>query len=370
MMSGTTNIESVKIAPETAISIMESPIPIRLPDGRSIVWKEQLEIGEQGDRTAASWLGTTLKHTYGRHQLSSSEDQIFEQVRSGEIEPIFIEKNGEPDACAALIHGLRTVELGRAANALGGRGAATLMWKLSREWESREDDPRPLVAEIRMAAPFEGIDGGQGSQATLLNPKKVGMIPHAFLPAFHHPGEIGHDRQEIFCFAAKEKPGHEVERLAPAFIQLPDVSQMNISLLQTLLSVNGFNTQICLSQKTNGALLSPMGRVASVPFHLLTIDPQQASKSEKDWQVSGSGSPFELLPVDAGMEGLTDVSSALVANGFICAGISAPHEGPLHLLFARLHKTTLAPTQPMRGFPAVEESEIMNLHHQFETAMV
>ena len=369
MMTGVTNRESAKIAPNTALNIMERSIPIRLPDGRNIVGKEQLGIGEQGDRKAASWIGSTLKHTYGRHQLSPSEEQIFEQIRSGKVEPLFVEKDGQPDACAALIHGSKTVELGRAANAPGGRGAATLMWKLSREWENRKDDMRPLVAEVRMAAPFEGIDGGQGSQATLLNPKKVGMVSHAFLPTFHHPGEIEHDRQELFCFAAKEKPGHEKVKNAPRFISLPEIPQMNIELLQTLMGLNGFQTEICPAEIGEKNPPHPIGRVASVPFHLLTVDPELILKSETEWDVAGSVSPFELLPVDAMRTDLAALSEQLVGQGFICTGISAPHEGRLHLLFARLHKTTFAPTLPMNNFPGIDPKLIMRAHNQFSQAM-
>lgn len=376
MTSGITGLggtrESSKITHDTALHAIESAIPVRLPDGRNIVTKEQLGKGEVGGRIAASWLGQVLGHTYGRHQLTSSVDEIEEQIRSGKIEPIFIEKNGEPDACAALIHGAHTVEIGRAANAPQGGGGAVLMWRLARVWEKRQDDSRPLVAEIRMAAPFDGIDGGQGSQATLLHLQKVGMVPHAFLPAFHHPGKIGHDRQEIFCFASKEKKGHESARLAPSFIHLPEAQQMNIGLLQNLLGMNGFETQICLSEQEKIPLRHPIGRIASVPFHLLTVDPEQIMKGEIDWDwdVGSSNSPFELLPIDARCSDLAKLSNELIHQGFICAGISAPHEGPLHLLFARLHKTTLAPTQPIKEFPGIRERDIMNLHQQFASAMV
>lgn len=142
-----------------------------------------------------------LTSVYGHHNLTDSRKQLTTQIRNGVIKPwIKVSISGIPLACAALIDHQDKVEIGRAANhfANGGQGGGHLMEKAC-NWHQKEDN-RLLVAEIRMASDFENIAGGQGSQHVLLS--KLGFTPHAFLPAFHHPGPSGLDRQELFCFSA------------------------------------------------------------------------------------------------------------------------------------------------------------------------
>lgn len=142
-----------------------------------------------------------LTSVYGRHNLTDSVENLSGQIESGLLKPwIKVEnKSNRPLSCAALIDHGDKVEIGRAANHPfnGGKGGGNLMKKACK-WHLKHDD-RPLVAEIRMAKEFKGIEGGQASQHILLS--KLGFIPHAFVPAFHHPGPNNIDRQEIFCFA-------------------------------------------------------------------------------------------------------------------------------------------------------------------------
>ena len=153
----------------------------------------------------ASQINHVLSQVYGRHHLSPSAQKTQAQIESGELLPFTrTDQAGNVLACAALIDHGHQVEIGRAANnpESGGSGGGQLMLDAI-TWLRAKGDQRPIVAETRMSGDFEGIPGGQGSQHTLIN--KAGMKLHALMPAFHHPGSIGIDRQELFGFLSLDQ---------------------------------------------------------------------------------------------------------------------------------------------------------------------
>lgn len=312
------------------------------------------------NRQMAEWMVSLLSSTYGRHNLSSSIPELEEQISKGVVVPFFTIESGQLANGAALIMGERTVEIGRAANAPGKNGGAKIMLQAVESWKRNELETRPLVSEIRMAAPFEGIAGGQGSQATLLG--KVHMIPQAFLAAFHHPGPNGPDRQELFCFVSLEKEVFPI--ISPEELELPDSPLMNIDLLQILLRINGHKTRVNVSGFKRVEI--NVTQTQHVPFPMFVVNNQGVPI---DHFPTGrhANSSFDLVVVPANHKNLGEVSQSLIENGFQCAGISAPHQGRLQLMFGRLDRTLLAPTEPMKNFPHIPPELIMKVDRQFRT---
>jgi len=315
---------------------------------------------EIGAEISASWLTGILRNTYGRHNLSSSEDKVADDIRAGRLKPFFIVNGDYPVCCAALIFNPNSVEIGRVANAPDGKGGGNLMLQAIDTWIKDEVEVRPLVAEVRMAASFEGIAGGQGSQATLL--KKIGMVPQALLPAFHHPGPNGPDRQEIFCFSSLEKI--RSPRIAPAQLTLPDLPQINAELIQTLLNLNGFATDLQVIKQENIVDFPlSVNKLESTPFNLFIEDEKGTPVDQ--FKTIIDQSPFDLLAINAASSQLIGKVLTAIKSGFVLAGVSAPHEGPLRLLFGRLRKCLLAPTELMRDFPGIDPNLILQVHQQF-----
>ena len=317
---------------------------------------EQLGIPESAQR-----MSDMLHKVYGVHNLSRGVPQIHDEIERGVLEPIFIIHDGETVAQAAFVKGSKKIETGRAV----GQGAGLLLRKLAKIWQDDPEETRVLVAETRMAAPWGEIDGGQGSQAILLNPEKVGMTPHAFMPTFCHPGPNGPMRQEMFGFLTKEKKGHEALRVAHEFIQLSNRPEMNKELIQLLMAINGFGTQMCEVERFTGDLGLRFVRQNKIPFNILGFSLHR----DGEFKPNDESSPFDLMAIDTFSPFLSDRADFLVDHGFVCCGISPPHEGPLKLLFGRLRKTEFAPTEVMKGMPFIPPDMILQVHEQFAQKM-
>lgn len=322
-----------------------------------VITKEKL-----GVEQSARLLMKILDDTYGRHNLSSSFDQTAEDIRSGRLQPFFL--HGDRIlCCAALVHGLHSIEIGRAANAREGKYGGRLMLNITSGWQNNPAHKQPLVAEIRMAAPFLGIDGGQGSQASLLPPSKLGMIPHAFLPCFHHPGPLGPDRQELFCFSSLEKKPSP--RISPPELILPDLPQMNLDLLQRLITINKFHTTITPTQKLScEQSLILVTHQGDIPFTSFSVDSHSRQQFNRCPNAT-SNNPFTLIEVDSFHPQLSNICEPLINRDFILAGIGTPFKGRLKLWFGRLTPCVFAHTELMRNFPLINTQHIMNLDAQF-----
>ena len=331
-------------------------------DGHQIInWQEL------GVEKSAETLIDILAATYGRHNLSSSVAQTIGQIEQGVLEPVFLWNIDHAAACAALIKKDGAVEIGRAANAPGERGGGKLMLELVRRWKDDEVEHRPLVAEIRMSAPFAGIAGGQGSQATLLG--KVGMVPHAILPAFHHPGPHGPDRQEFFCFASLEKEGCESKR-EPVLIMLPDDRRAHPHLLAELLFRNGVSAEIKIGDEIGvhwhpdlrmSEWSLPFSQVAEVPFNLFVEGKGSSTDFREDRK--GSSSQFDLVVMSPSVT-VNDPTmiELLIHHGFRVCGITAPFEGETKLLLGRVRRPiTVAPVELMRGFPLINKVDLLQV---------
>lgn len=320
------------------------------------------DLGHERAGRELSWI---LRATYGIHNLSSSEEQIIADIQNGKILPFFLKEKGDILSSAALIFNHQAVEIGRNANTPRGRRGGFLMrHAIEKTWKNNPNEWRVLVAEIRMATRFEGIDGGQGSQGTLLPLHKIGMIPHAFLPTFHHPGPKGPDRQEMFCFSSLEK--ETPLRVIPGKLVLPDFMEMNLLLLTQLLTANIIQANIEIAD-TNLEDVQLMGKeISRIPFRHLEITNQQGQVNLKNLTTDPSN-PFTLVSVDANKERLANICVALIKENFILSGISAPFQGRLKLLFGRLDKCLLAPTELMRNFPRINPELIMILDEQFRS---
>lgn len=353
------NMDKIHFSPQAVERVLgERTFPISLEGGRKIVGIEQLGIPESAERMSAM-----LHKVYGVHNLSRGVPQIQGEIEQGVLEPIFIIHADETVAQAAFVKGPHTIEIGRTA----GSGGGLLMRKLAKIWGDDPNEKRVLVAETRMAAPWEGIDGGQGSQATLLNPKKVGMTPHAFMPTFRHPGPNAPMRQEMFGFLFKEKKGYEAPRIAPEFIHLSDRQEMNRELIQPLIGVSGFGTEICKGRRSIWTQHKnfELTQQAAIPFNVIVLSPIGGVK----FVPHESSSPFDLVELNTFDRDLSVQADFLVDNGFFCCGISPPHDRKLKLLFGRLRKTVLAPTQVMEGMPFIPPELILQVHNQFAEKM-
>jgi hypothetical protein len=329
----------------------------RLDGHRIINWQEL------GLKRSAQTLIDVLAATYGRHNLSSSVDQTAAQIEQGILEPAFLWNGDHVAACAALIKSPTSVEIGRAANAPGERGGARVMLDLVNRWKNDPFENRPLVAEIRMAFEFQGIAGGSGSQATLLG--KVGMIPHAFIPAFHHPGPNGSDRQEIFCFSSLQKKELTQEQ-EPVTLTLPMHPNMNLPLLGEIFNANRIAScveTVPFEEQTKLVKLPlPFVQVAESPFSVFTFD--EAGKTVfkfKPVEVRSDKNRFTLVVVDTRTPQLARLSAALIVQGFVACGISAPHEGVPQLLFGHLQPCQMVGINCMRNFPFIREDNILEV---------
>src|SRR3990167_1743687 len=120
----------------------------------------ELNRPEIGQILQAQWLNTLLSTTYGCHNLSSSKAQILDDIRKKRVVPIFDFDGNRLLRGAAMIMGEEIIEIGRCANMPGENGGGKIMLEVVDAWEKDPDEKRPLVAEIRMAGPFEGIAGG------------------------------------------------------------------------------------------------------------------------------------------------------------------------------------------------------------------
>lgn len=332
-----------------------------MTESQKVFNKQVVNAEAIGSEQSARWLIKGLTATYGVHNLTASVEQTADDIRSGRLRPFFAIVDGEPTSCAALIMGNKTVEVGRVTNMPGGRGGGELMRHVIKTWEDDKLELRPLVAEVRMAAPFEGIAGGQGSQASLLPQHKVGMIPHAFLPTFHHPGPNGPERQELFCFSTKQKTNVPVE--APDEISLPGLVGMNTHLIKSLCRINSIQSAIRDVLPVH-RLKIRLKQVASIPFNVFIFD-NEGQLVEEIRPNHNEDSPFDLVVANGFDPHLAEHATNLVMNGFWGAGISAPHEGPLKILFGRLGRCTFAPTEPMRNFPLVVPEDILQIDRQF-----
>ncbi len=322
--------------------------------------RSRLHSNEINQEMQAQWMHTLLTAVYGKHALSSTEEQILKEIQDGRLIPRFGSEEGRLLRGAAFVIGQNTIEIGRAANMPGANGGGVLMLEMAHEWEQDETE-KPLVAEIRMAQEFEGIAGGQGSQATLWG--KAELIPQAFLTAFGHRGPFGPMRQELFGFSSREKKPSD--RITPNIVMLPDLSETNAELIRHLLRINGFQTQLVL-EKPDLTATAHIRRRAFVPFNFFTLDDEEGVLVSEVPRTKPQGeNPFDLVVIPANHESLNGTASGLIRNGFQIAGISAPHEGELHFLFGRLGKCLLAPTEVMRGFPFFEKNLIMQVHERF-----
>ena len=276
---------------------------------------------------AAVAMNKILSATYGRHNLMTSIEQLVENIESEKMLPWFIKQDDRPIACAALIINQDSVEIGRIANhpQFGHNGSLLALEAFT--FHQRNHN-LPLVAEIRLSDNFKEIVGGQASQVTLL--KHANMKPFAIMPAFHHPGPHGPDRQEFFCFCIDRRP----EQHPPVF--LPEILSKNTLIRELKNSIFPFTQIVFVDTK------EPLEREFQIdtkpPFNMLQISSdglpfkQAMLEAEK---------PFTLATIPATPE-FSSLTEFLVKKGFIPCGLSWK-DAPSLLLGKLRNSTTLAP---------------------------
>lgn len=273
----------------------------RLPEGSVILNPDMIQ-----PHTAAVVMDTILSAVYGKHNLMPTKEQLENQIRNREILPWFIVHGNQPIACAALIVGQNSVEIGRAANhpEFGHNGSLLMLEAIAFHQKNHR---LPLTAEIRLADEFKGIIGGQASQTTLF--KHARFKPFAAMPAFHHPGPHGPDRQEFFFFCLDRLPKQ------PKTVFLPERLANNPFIGELQNSLFPLAEVIFVSQKRSVNIGFQMD--STPPFNIL--QPKLSGESlEKAMKLAKK--PFTLASIP-----LTEENSFLIDfltdQGFVPCGL-------------------------------------------------
>lgn len=305
--------------------------------------------------TQADWLISLLVRMYVSHGITKNPNQVADSISSGDCRCWFVTENGSPVASAALIRQKDgSEELGRAVSVRNGAGSLVM---LSAALNHLENSPDPLVAEVRIAAEFQGIPSGEATQAICF--KHLQLAPHALLPAFNHGAPV---RQEQFLFSSDTM----LEALAPA--TLPSDSKTLEALATTAISLaaNGFFSRLVINF-IDACRHTPHWEVMkSAPFSVLTPTSGQTSL-ETAIKEAEAHTPFILVPLEATAANAGALIECL-NQGFTPCGFDrnlAPSGRPIIFLGKLKPDTTLAPIKIIGDFlnPA-QQSAI----HQIDSA--
>lgn len=272
----------------------------RLPENVVVLKPEAIN-----PHMAAEDMTTILSAVYGQHNLMPSIAQLEKQIAAKRILPWFLNENGKAIACTALIINEDSVEIGRAANhpQFGHNGSLLMLEAVTFH---RKNHQCPLVAEIRLADDFLNIPGGQGSQATLI--KNAGIMPHAIMPAFHHPGPDGPDRQEFFCFSVEPKPSPQTNIFMPQSVWQFSIIRCLKDILLPFAEITFVSKQ---KEVSTGFRIN-----TNPPFNIL--EPFQDGDSLKQ-TMREAGKPFTLAPIPLTVQ-TAPIADFLLNNGFIPCG--------------------------------------------------
>lgn len=147
----------------------------------------------------AEWMIGLLEAMYFKHGVSNNPGKLKADFEEGNINAWFAVREDEPVAVAALIRNADgSRELGRAASLDREHGIGGLLMLMA-GLDHFLNNESPLVAEVRLATQFKGIPNGMATQKICLD--RLGLIPHAVLPPFHHGNP---DRNEFFAFSSSQ----------------------------------------------------------------------------------------------------------------------------------------------------------------------
>lgn len=169
---------------------------------RSIEKNPGLEILPPGslspEETATSMIGL-LKNVYVQHGITRRENQVIDDIRSGNLQTWLAKKDDRFIATASLVRQNNgDVEIGRAVSLEKGNGKILML--LASLAHVEHDKHSPLVAEVRVADHFGNIPSGEATQHICL--KILELVPHAIAPFFAHGDPV---RNETFVLARSDR---------------------------------------------------------------------------------------------------------------------------------------------------------------------
>lgn len=282
---------------------------------------------------SANTLIRLLKSAYTNHAISKDPDKVEFDIKHNNVRPWFVTRNDIPVACTALIRqDDGSTELGRAVSIEKGTGVG----KIAMLSAAMNNGSSKLVAEVRLAADFEGITGSEATQRICLG--ILNLVPHALMFAFKH-GE--RPRREMFGFSAENT-------------KLIDHSPIKTA------------ENVMLSRSSVGTV-SRLRVIQTEPFRVAVADEAGCNYDEfiKDNRCKGAG--FTLLPIEATDHNLSTIHT-LLNNDFELVGLdrNLGSSGlPVLLLATVSLGETLAPSNPSSVLHNNLRMDITNIDRKF-----
>lgn len=305
----------------------------------------------------AEWMVQVLSEIYVRHGITANVSGLEASIQNGDCRCWFALEDEEPISCVALVRQADgAIELGRAASLNRGKGVGSLLMLESAIDHFTHSD-MPLVAEVRMAADFEGVPGSEATQVVML--RHIGLEPHALVPMFGHGDPC---RQEQFVLGSSEI----IQESLPMW--WPETSNSKRLLHETVggIVLGGFLPNTTVGGSESRTPFSGWEVDNEAPFAVLKSAGGTRVGLEQALEEALGKKPFVLMPIPASPENSGVVDSAL-ENGLVPCGVdrSLDDQGFPILLFGKLdHRVKLAPIVQVPGIFNESQIRAMKLCHR------
>lgn len=304
----------------------------------------------------AGWMIQLLEQMYVKHGITQHTDAVIESISTGETQTWFALEDGNPIACAALIHKENEVELGRAAATTQQKGIGGLLM-LKAAMHHFTNSTKKLSAEVRVSEEFKGIPSGVATQKLSL--RDIGLLPHSLVPMFGHGEPF---RQEMFLLSCS----HLLEQSQTMFLPNSNNHQLLEKTVVTLAKSVLANPEV--SFVSGSWQRSQHWEIKqTAPFSLIAPSRGNSALESVITEVEDH-SPFCLAPIEARPDAIGQMKE-LIDAGFIATGIGSqlgPNGHP-EILFGRLKsQTELAPMALVQEiFSPSQRQAIECINHQF-----
>lgn len=281
--------------------------------------------------TQAEWMIRLLNAMYFKHGVSNNPDKVKDAIEAGQINSWFAVRDDEPIAIASLIRNEDgSQELGRAASLDREHGIGGLLMLMAGLDHFLNNDSA-LVAEVRVATQFGGIPNGMATQRICFD--RLGLIPHALLPSFHHGNP---DRNEPFAWSSTQ-----VLEFFEKFFMPDDPAALELlgSLVLPFAGLDLSSKQVSIGGSSHS--VKSWTFVEDLPFGLV-VPGGLNSSLESAIKRSEEQHTFTLLPIEMS----PNMSGALIeglSEGFIPGGLdrNPGNNGHPVAMLGKLGKGTL-----------------------------
>lgn len=279
----------------------------------------------------AEWMIRLLNAMYFKHGVSSNPDKVKDAIEAGQIKSWFAIRDDEPIGIASLIKNVDgSQELGRAASLDREHGIGGLLMLMAGLDHFLNNDSA-LVAEVRVSAQFGGIPDGMATQRICFD--RLGLIPHALLPSFHHGNP---DRNEPFAWSSTQ-----VLESFEKFFMPDDPAALELlgSLVLPFAGLDLSSKQVSIGGSSHS--VKSWTFVEDLPFGLV-VPGGLNSSLESAIKRSEEQHTFTLLPIEMS----PNMSGALIeglSEGFIPGGLdrNPGNNGHPVAMLGKLRKGTL-----------------------------